>query len=1471
MNAIPLSPAQRGLFFAQELDPGTPAYTTAELVEFDGPLDVEVLAAALERAYAEFEQLRVSVHTSAAEAGVEASAEADAACEAEEAGGEQGPVQVLHPAGPALEIVEDEDPRAWLETALDTPFDLGTGPVVRTALLREDGRSLWFHATHHVAIDGFGFMVFARRVAALYTEIAQGAGTDSTGPDSQAHPATPSRAKRPTPALAELVAEARALEAAEASADAEFWNPRLDRMTESSSIAGRIATPARHAQRHTIDVSADTQQALLRAGRALGTPWTTIAEAAFSTYLWRFLAPSSEAEVPAVRIGIPHLNRFRPGRGRLARAGAVCTAMNVLPLSLAGTAEALTVGGAVEALVAEHSAVAGHTEARQEDLTRSLARSGAGQLFGPQVNLLPFESALHFGAAAGTIRNLTAGPVEDMTWCLRGALGRGTVRLEIDVNPDLYPAGSAAAHAGRLAAWLRTFAEAAGSGAEIASAATGKAADAATGSPTTRIVDLELMDAADRARMAEWTGAHREYPRRTLPQAFVEQAGRTPEAPALIWDDATGRTHSWTYAELLDRAGALARTLRELHEQSTSHEHSDARDDLGPWTVGVALPRGPELFAALYATQLAGAAYVPLDPDQPAARLADMVADARVTLAFATAETRDLLPAGVTVLDPVSRETRLSDGAPETPGAPEAWWAGAEDPAYVLFTSGSTGRPKGVVVGQAAIDNRLEWMQELYPLHPGDHVAHKTPISFDVSLWELFWPLRVGAAIVITAPGAHRDPRALATTFRRHRVDTVHFVPSMLHAFLSDSVALAELGDTPALRRIFCSGEALPGTLVQASARGLGIAPINLYGPTEAAVDVTHWDCDPAVDLADVPIGRPVPNVRCHVLDPAGRPCPAGMTGELVLAGVQVAEGYIGRPEATAKAFLAEPAELRGAASAPGDTEPSAEPGGMRPAPPAHTRMYRTGDRALWREDGVLLYRGRLDDQVKVRGQRVEPGEIRAVLARVPGVDNLEILAVTGSGETRLICYYSLAEAAAGSANGTGTTSVGTSPAHSTAVPGTPSPDPATVRAALQAAALAELPAAMRPSAYGLVEHWPLTVSGKTDRRALSALPAEVVGASGQGTAGPGARAAGNLLEQEIARVMGEILQTVTPRPDEDFFALGGSSLTALRLLTAVEAIAGHRANLADVFAAPTARTLAARLTPDAAASRQSGPGAGTDFGDPLGAVFRLRAGDADQVPLVALPPAGGLGWCWAGLLRHLPADRPIYVIQVEGMNTGSPVEHPDLHSWAQRIAKLLEPVTGTTGVDLLGWSIGGMLAQELAVTLDAAGRTVRSVTLLDAYPAEQWAKQPLPDERETLIGLLRMAGLEPAEGEALDHDSVLAHLAADGSTFAGLQPQVISACMHNVRASARMIHASAHRTWQGDLRFFASADSLAQGFDPAGWAAHATGAIEVTTLPVHHGLMVREPAIAQVAQWLRHMAERPAELTGGLPFPVGR
>ncbi|WP_266159521.1 non-ribosomal peptide synthase/polyketide synthase [Dyella silvatica] len=602
---------------------------------------------------------------------------------------------------------------------------------------------------------------------------------------------------------------------------------------------------------------------------------------------------------------------------------------------------------------------------------------------------------------------------------------------------------------------------------------------------------MNLLTTDEREQLAVWNDTAHAVPAATLPALFEQQAARSADAIALRFED-----QALTYAQLNQQANRLAHTL--------------IAQGAGPERiVAIALPRSLELVVALLAVLKAGAAFLPLDIDYPPERLAYMLDDAKPALVIGNRHSASAIPAKqVLQLDEPAVAELIALAAAHDPRDDErSQPLRPAHPAYVIYTSGSTGRPKGVPNTHHGIVNRLLWGQHTYRLEADDVVLQKTSSSFDVSVWEFFWPLLAGAQLVLARPEGHRDPAYLAQLIQQRQITTVQFVPSMLEAFLHDPASAACTG----LRRVLCSGEALPGKLRDQLRRRIGCPLYNLYGPTEASIEVTAWACRDDETGPTVPIGAPIWNTRLYVLDAALRPLPAGVPGELYLAGDGLARGYLRRPGLTAERFVANPFE-------PGQ------------------RMYRTGDLACWREDGQIDYRGRVDHQVKLRGQRIELGEIEAALVRTGFPRNVVIVREDRAGHQQLVAYVVTA-----------------------------SLDSQTLRRSLSE----HLPDYMLPAAFVTLDALPLTPNGKLDRKALPAP--ELATAS--------TRAPRNAKEQLFCTLFAELLGLEQVGMDDSFFALGGDSISSIQLVSRARK-QGLLISARDVFRQQTVEALATVATP---------------------------------------------------------------------------------------------------------------------------------------------------------------------------------------------------------------------------------------------------------------------------------------------------
>ncbi|MCK0207826.1 amino acid adenylation domain-containing protein [Starkeya koreensis] len=842
-----------------------------------------------------------------------------------------------------------------------------------------------------------------------------------------------------------------------------------------------------------------------------------------------------------------------------------------------------------------------------------------------------------------------------------------------------------------------------------------------------------------------------DVPDTTLAALIEAQMRATPDAPALRFD---GRTLD--YATLDARSAALAGAL--------------AARGVGPGSlVAVALPRSLELVIALVAILRAGAAYLPLDLAQPDARLARIIGSAKPRLVLAQADAEERFAGEYKIFPPEKWPAVLADRVPPGPAPGDA--------AYVIYTSGSTGEPKGVVVEHRAIVNRLLWMREHYGFTAADRILQKTPATFDVSVWEFFLPFLAGACLVVAPPEAHRDPVALARIIREEKITTAHFVPSMLAAFLAEPHAQGL-----SLARVFCSGEELPADLRDRFHRTVQAELHNLYGPTEAAVDVSYWPAGADDRSRPVPIGFPVWNTRLYVLDEAGRPQPPGVPGHLSLGGVQLARGYLGRDDLTAERFRPDP---------------------FRPG----ARLYATGDLALWRPDGAVVFLGRSDHQVKIRGLRIELGEIEAAVMASGLVRQADILAREDRGTTRIVAYVV--------------------------------PEPGADLAGLKGFLATRLPDYMVPAAFVALDALPVNANGKLDRGALPAPD----------FAGSGARAPETPSEVRVAALFAELLRTEAPvSAEDDFFTLGGDSLLAVALLLRVREAFGRDPGLGALFAQPTVAGLACLLDGDEGV---------TDAG--LTPLVTLVEGDPALPPLFAIHPAGGIAWCYGRLARALEPRRTVYGVQAPALAPG--VATPEsLEALAADYVERLRAVRPEGPYHLVGWSVGGIVAQAMAVRLRALGLDVGVVAMLDSYPADCWRAEPEPDEGAALKALVALAGHDPDRlpALALNRASVLAFLRASDSPLGMLPDAVLDGVARVVASNSALVRGHYHRRYEGEvLHFRAALDHKERDLSPSLWAEHVAD-IRVIDIPALHAHLTGPEATALVAPVLaRALAER--------------
>ncbi|MEE4540410.1 amino acid adenylation domain-containing protein [Streptomyces sp. V4-01] len=1101
---LPLSFAQQRLWFLNRAEDAGDTYNVPLVLELRGPLDTEVLKDALADVIARHESLRTVF------------AEDDGV-----------PRQVILDASRAaalMPLVVEEPPagadaqaaaawareRAGVLTA--APFDLAGDPAVRAHLLAPaPAHHLLVVVLHHIVADGWSLAPLSRDLGAAYRARVRGGGAPEW-------PELPVQYADYTLWQRDLLAGGDGEDGngdAPAARQLAFWREALRAIPDVLDLPAdrpRPAAPSHRGATQPFTVPPSVHAAVVKLARLSGcTPFMVLQAAlaatlhahgagtdiplgtavagrtdealddlvgffvntvvlrtdlsgdpTFRELLGRVaefdLAAFSHADIPFERL-VEELNPARSGGHHpLFQTMLVLQNQRAADLDLPGVT------------VHDRSA---HTGASKFDLTFSLTETGGPYPAGdPSPTGGPSAVGASSEEAGGGPADARPEPADGPPR-RRGGSGTGLDGY-LEYATDLWDEATARALCDRF---TRVLAQAV----------------ADPDLPVGRLDPLAPGEAAE--LLAQGRGDERPVPRLTAPEAVRAQAARTPDAPAVR--DARSRL---TYAELDTRADALARVLRE---------HGVGRGDL----VALAVPPSAETVVAMLAVLRAGAAYVPVDPRYPRARIRAMLDDAGPALLLTTGGLRPELPAGdlpwLALDDP---ETSAADPAAPLPAPPHP-----AEAAYVIYTSGSTGRPKGVVVPHRALANHMAWLARHLELTADDRVLARTSSSFDASVWETWLPLMSGAEVCVLPEDANQEPDQVLFWMRRFAVTVAQFVPSHLALVLAEAAG----GDAlPALRAVLCGGEPLPRALADAVTDVWGAEPHNLYGPTETTIDATaHRAGGDARGQEGVPIGRPVDTMRAYVLDGGLRPVPPGVTGELYLSGPNLAHGYLDRPALTAARFVPDP--FAGAGE----------------------RMYRTGDLVRWNPRGLLDYVARADDQVKLRGFRIEPGEVEAALLACPGVTGAcALIREDRPGHRHLVAYAVVP----GGAPGAG---------------------------ALREALSRTLPSYMVPGAVVVLDALPLLPNGKVDRRALP----EPVRDSGSPDARP---RPGGAREDLLAGIFADVLQRPSVGPHDDFFDLGGHSLLAMRLISRVRGVLGADLAVRTLFEHPTAAGLARALGP---------------------------------------------------------------------------------------------------------------------------------------------------------------------------------------------------------------------------------------------------------------------------------------------------
>ncbi|MEC5229370.1 non-ribosomal peptide synthetase DhbF [Bacillus inaquosorum] len=895
--------------------------------------------------------------------------------------------------------------------------------------------------------------------------------------------------------------------------------------------------------------------------------------------------------------------------------------------------------------------------------------------------------------------------------------------------------------------------------------------EAAESDPDQQIGNLDILAPEERSNMAtDWQNVSEKIPHACLPEQFEKQAALSPDAIAVVYED-----QSLSYAELNEKANRLARML--------------ISEGVGPEQfVALALPRSLEMAVGLLAVLKAGAAYLPLDPDYPADRIAFMLEDAQPAFIMTNTKAAEHIPPAENVpkivLDDPKLSEKLNTYPAENPNnADRIQPLSPLNTAYVIYTSGSTGVPKGVMIPHQNVTRLFAATDHWFHFSSDDIWTMFHSYAFDFSVWEIWGPLLHGGRLVIVPHHVSRSPEAFLRLLVKEGVTVLNQTPSAFYQFMQAEREQPDLGQALSLRCVIFGGEALElSRLEDWYNRHPENRPqlINMYGITETTVHVSYIELDRSIAAlrANSLIGCGIPDLGVYVLDERLQPVPPGVAGELYVSGAGLARGYLGRAGLTAERFIADPF-----------------------GPPG-TRMYRTGDVARLRADGSLDYVGRADHQVKIRGFRIELGEIEAALVQHSQLEDAAVIVREDQpGDKRLAAYV------------------------------IPSSEEMLDTAELRKYAAERLPDYMVPSAFVMMKELPLTPNGKLDRKALPAPDFAAV-VTGRGPRTP--------QEEILCDLFMEVLHLPRVGIDDRFFDLGGHSLLAVQLMSRIREALGVELSIGNLFEAPTVAGLAERLE---MGSSQSA----------LDVLLPLRT-SGDKLPLFCVHPAGGLSWCYAGLMTNLGTDYPIYGLQARGI--GQRDELPKtLDDMAADYIEQIRTIQPKGPYHLLGWSLGGNVVQAMATQLQNQGEEVSLLVMLDAYPNHFLPIKEAPDDEEALIALLALGGYDPDSlgDKPLDFETAIEILRRDGSALASLDESVILNLKNTYVNSVGILGSYKPKPFRGNVLFFRST-IIPDWFDPIepdSWKPYIHGQIEQIDIDCRHKDLCQPEPLAQIGKVL--------------------
>lgn len=1209
MKSFPLIAAQRGIYVADQLAESDHAYVVVHFLDMRGALNLNAFMDAIVEGMNEFDTLRMEYTTDR----------------------RGDPIQILKDSDnlPRPEIVDLRnspspilESNTIMEEDMQRPCRVGSEDIlIRHIIMRmADNEYRWYQRFHHIQLDAYSFTALTRRIGALYSAKIHDAI------DSNSMIMNGSSAPR---GFEEAVNEYESYRSSQKFIkDADFWRSFCSELPDAGSICpyplGGIS-PSKNIIRNFTVLNGSKINLLLSKCKAMNKKLSNVdlVLAFISVWLMRL------CNKDAITTGFIFMRRL--GSAAINTSGPF---INVLPLPIEMNSQLIDIATKLGSCM---RSIRKHQKYDSEDIVRESGHAwDTNPLYGPVINLKAFDYKLDFANVEASTHHVASGPIRDIELVLY-IDANDSVRVEYLANASRYTAEELDQHLERLEILLDQFSE----------------------NPNADCFEVNMMLQSEVEQLRKINTTDKQLPDPYYAQSncimdlVIHNAEKYPDRIALS-DDSIQFKQGITYLDMLSEVVCLSELLIQNNVRAGD-------------IVAVAIPRSVYLSLAIQAISLVGATWLPLDPSYPAHRLELMISDANPVLLISN---KEINTSNITkecevpvceynefLLSEQNRQNALNAAKSMVSRS------SSESIAYIIYTSGSTGKPKGVIVSQLAIVNRLLWMKDEFNIDINDAILQKTSACFDVSVWELFLPLISGSRLVMAPQDSHRDPLELKRLISEHKITAIHFVPSMLSTFLSNSNLYKKEDEyywIKNLKNVFCSGEALSVKTATTWEKLTAVPLYNLYGPTEAAIDVTFSAAYGTKPLLNedyyVPIGVPVWNTQMHVLDSHFQLVPKGISGDLYISGIQLADGYLNRPSLTKDRFLT----IEG------------------------VKMYRTGDVAKWslHRDG-LEFLGRSDDQVKLRGQRIELGEIDSLLESFPNVSQAITLAVqnpnisTTEGDSRQLVSY---------------------------VVGTV--DPGRIREKLSA----QLPSFMVPIKIIPVDEFPISSSGKLDKRSLPSAFNQC------STAAESRKTVPKMgVEQKIAQAFQQIIGCQEVYAEDDFFSLGGHSLMAVKLATHLRTILDLPITIGQVMQYPRVKDLAAVLSDEANVDHWGNAG----FQD----VMHLTpGGQGSKAPrkIYCIHPASGFSWQFSVLSRYLdPAVWSIIGIQSARQDGPLATSHTLSSVVDAHFETLLRIHDPKEPYYLLGYSLGGTLAHSLAARLESAGRDVRFLGLLDTWPPE--------------------------------------------------------------------------------------------------------------------------------------------------------